>query len=190
MLPSTCGFLEHTHKICKTCPLNITHLWALRIQTAPRATDNFLHTAHLQKSFCFRNETGHSSQPLAQKWIMCLLSKLGPIIPLLHFLALCFCCFLFFSKIIDMVIYLQCTENLNPAPMFLVNCFLLVWDRAACTCGDGSAIFMPLHNSKQKLALANRTTMFLSQNNKWKAWRWHISEPEETESQQTTNESQ
>lgn len=106
--------------------------------TSPRGNWQFFAHSSPTKSFCFRNEIGQSSQPLSQKWIMCLLSKLGPISPFLHFLALYFCCFLFFLKIIDMVIHLRCAENPNLAPTFLVNCFLLVRKRAACTCCDGS----------------------------------------------------
>lgn len=74
---------EHTHKICtKTCPPAITHLWALRNPNSPKGNWRFLaHSSQSKNPFCFRNETGQSSQPLAQKWIMCLLSELGPIAP-------------------------------------------------------------------------------------------------------------
>lgn len=135
MFPSTHHFVKHTHKYARPTIsiLLISELYELK--TAPRAITNTLCTHLPAKSFCFRNETGQSSQPLSLKWIMCLLLKLGPISPFLHFLALCwvfvwfFSCFLFLLKIIDMVIHLRCTENLNLAPVLLVNYFLLAWDR-------------------------------------------------------------
>lgn len=138
MLPSTCGFVDHTHKICKTHGLHIAHHCATRTQNTPKNNLQFLvHSSHAE-SFCLRNETGQSSQPLSQKWIIYLLPKLGPISPFLHFLALFICHFLFFLKIIDMVIHLRCSGNLNLAPALLVICCLLAWDSAACACCNGS----------------------------------------------------
>lgn len=88
------------------------------------------------KSFCFRNKTGWSSQPLSQKWIMCLLPKLGQCHPS-YISWLCLSA-IFFLKIIGIVIHLRCTGNLNLAPALPVSGFLLGWDRAAFTWCMGS----------------------------------------------------
>lgn len=116
--------------------------------------------------------------PLTEAW---------PNIPLLTLLGFVlgfffFSCFLFFLKIIDMVIHLQRTENLHLAPALLVNCFLLAGaGAAALAAADQTAIFMPIHDHKHKRTFLNVTTMLLSQNNKWKA-QWLIFELEESES--------
>lgn len=136
MFTPACGFVEHAHEMCKTY-LNIAHLWAIRTQNSPKGNCQFLVHSSPAKTFYFTSEIGQSSRPLSLKWITCLLPKLGPIVPFLH-LALFCCCFLFFLKIIDMVIHLWCTENLNLAPALLANCFLLAWDRAACAHCHGS----------------------------------------------------
>lgn len=110
--------------------LLITGLQELKI--APRTIDNASCTTHLQNlsvsevkrgslaSHYLRRELCDFYQSLAH-YPLLIFPGFGLVVSLL----LLFCHFLFFLKIIDTVDHLKCTENPNPAPLFLVNCFLL-----------------------------------------------------------------